>query len=280
MQNWQSYQTRNLFSSFVEHFDVQINECLENHKILAVDSSGCNIRLTSTAEPWFQDISCLRMGAEFALNFPELAGLVNTGSRGAKQQYLNSVERSEPGMGGVFQSLAPFLPISQSHTPAAFSITSSEEALLCGGGSGGADGDLDPTKSLNQGHVNGALPSENFSLEISSMSLSPTLGLASLLGHSGSSRCTTSNSTITVQDTSDLGRDARILRSSPLSRNAAFPCHKEALSDPNWNPLLSDLPNQSYTLDPSLSEWTKMFPWPAQVNDSNRAGASGLWFPV
>ena len=74
VHHWTDYQHRNLYSYFVENFDVQINEALPNLSLLKISSSGSEVELDPDFAKRLNDLRSLRMRRPFVTRFPEFTG--------------------------------------------------------------------------------------------------------------------------------------------------------------------------------------------------------------
>ncbi|KIW76443.1 hypothetical protein Z517_11189 [Fonsecaea pedrosoi CBS 271.37] len=277
MRDWQSYQGRNLYSSFVEHFDVQISTDAKLQEVLQVDSNGCDIRLMPSTERWLHDINCLRMEDEFAVDFPELAELIRPAS--ATEDPLgirNSCADTRMAVGTLPPVNTTQLSIRAS-TPTAFSVTSSVEAVICSVGAAGAqEAAVDCSK-------NTTYLDDSFDRAFSFAEMQPPLlpGLPGVQQQPVSQAETTASE---ADSASSIATTAPLPVISELGRSSAsdsVASTKETQHDNMaWDLFVSASPaDRTYRLDPSLSEWGAMSSWSATEDDS-LFGSSSLWFPA
>ncbi|KIW80207.1 hypothetical protein Z517_06822 [Fonsecaea pedrosoi CBS 271.37] len=128
------------------------------------------------------------MRDEFAVEFPELAGLVNTRRPDERQPRNDGLYSSKLQMDGLSKSMLDAVdePTRQPDTPTAVSITSSEEALLLSNGINGGGPESIGTSNHSGSHdsLQGGL-----SFDESPMSVPPPLVFAWQSGQLASSSC-------------------------------------------------------------------------------------------
>ncbi|OAG44389.1 hypothetical protein AYO21_01385 [Fonsecaea monophora] len=277
MRDWQSYQSRNLYSSFVEHFDVQIPTDAKLQEVLQVDSNGCDIRLMPSTERWLHDINCLRMGDEFAVDFPELAELIRPNS--ATEDPLgirNSCTDTRMAVGTLPLVNTAQLSIRAS-TPTAFSVTSSVEAVICSVGAAGAQ-EAAVDCSQNTTYLD-----DSFDRAFSFAEMQPPLppgppGVQQQPVSQAETIASEVDSTPSIATTAPLPAISELGRSSTSDSVASTKGTQH--DNMAWDLFVSASPaDRTYRLDPSLSEWGAMSSWSATEDDS-LFGSSSLWFPA
>ncbi|OAL39667.1 hypothetical protein AYO20_01064 [Fonsecaea nubica] len=276
MRDWKSYQSRNLYSSFVEHFDVQIPTDAKRQEVLQVDSNGCDIRLMPSTERWLHDINCLRMGDEFAVDFPELTELIRPTS-GTEDPLgsRNSYADTRVAVGTLPPVNTAQLSI-RANTPTAFSVTSSVEAVICSVGAAGAQ------EAAVDSSTNTTYLDDSFDRAFSFAEMQPPLPLG-LTGVQQQPVSQAETIASEVDSASSIATTAPLPVISELGRSSVSDSAstKETQHDNMaWDPFVSASPaDRTYRLDPSLSEWGAMSSWSATEDDS-LFGSSSLWFPA
>ncbi|KAH0845945.1 hypothetical protein FOPE_11265 [Fonsecaea pedrosoi] len=269
--------SRNLYSSFVEHFDVQIPTDAKLQEVLQVDSNGCDIRLMPSTERWLHDINCLRMGDEFAVDFPELAELIRPNS--ATEDPLgirNSCTDTRMAVGTLPLVNTAQLSIRAS-TPTAFSVTSSVEAVICSVGAAGAQ-EAAVDCSQNTTYLD-----DSFDRAFSFAEMQPPLppgppGVQQQPVSQAETIASEVDSTPSIATTAPLPAISELGRSSTSDSVASTKGTQH--DNMAWDLFVSASPaDRTYRLDPSLSEWGAMSSWSATEDDS-LFGSSSLWFPA
>ncbi|KAK4934629.1 hypothetical protein LTR10_024160 [Elasticomyces elasticus] len=287
VNDWESYRRRNLFSAFVENFDLDNAAEYRSRSLLRVSLNESELELDPQAERWFHDLSCLRMRRSFVERFPEFLHFVHVldtnNDRGATkvttssnlialrhpeefpQNFASSRadDRRSPAQSKVptMNPLDPHLlrqdyipPAEKNVTPTEFTAEPKQSSKDLGGGTAGltADGRMNHNPGDKQSNYGSCstlhtLPDDTTSSRVPSMVLHGP-GSGAMMG------CTATETGFAQSCDGQLSN----------ARPDDAKCHDAQSHDA---PVFGDVFN-GYHVDPSLIQWDFSAPWSMQFEDS------------
>lgn len=265
VQDWRSYERRNLFSAFVEDFDIQHPLPFCPGRLIHLNADSTVLELDSGLEKHLQNLSSLGMHRGFVEKFPEFARFVHvigtdndhtTDSHVSVNKTQLPSRRVPPEIASEPDSLISddggqpnqHLPDIASTYRISTAVSVPDSNLLPGPGT-----TQDPALTFT---FDKTIVPADFTEEFQP---------------NDNQSCRESVRTLsTSQDTAGLNEPRDFLSTDPFAQVVNQPSSSQkdgALGDFN-PPLNLGYGYDSYQLDPSLTEWELPVPWSMQLDGS------------
>ncbi|KIX06718.1 uncharacterized protein Z518_04694 [Rhinocladiella mackenziei CBS 650.93] len=271
VHDWQSYQAQNLYSSFVENFDIHTPLGSQPRGLFRITPNGSELEIDPRAEKWFQDLSSLRMHRGFVDSFPEFARFVHISDSDLEfrtdfniskndlsfMRIPRIVTESPPETSAVHEQWStPSQPVP-SGLELPLASTERSDTMAKDGSNPNMVSNSGPV--VFNAHVQGCLPpGHNASSVARDDGQSANGSVETKLSPSTTAEVRVSGTSVPMEFTKSLHR--------PVEASPAYP-HKDARFG-DFNPMPPSCETPGYQIDPSLMEWQVPVPWSMQLDDS------------